>query len=345
VRGEPLPTFLHDPAAVSDTILEQALKPALAARIVTIVDKAKPSPSGDNHDYISYARYWWPDPAKKDGLPYIRRDGHHNEAQVAAGDRGKIDPFVNTVAVLAVSWSRWQREDTARRAGEWLRAWFITPETRLKPSLDYAQIRLGHNHNLGNPGGALELRGLADLVDALQLLHGSPAFNIGEEASVRQWYADYYQWLQTGKLAREDRAEPNNHGSWFLVQSAAIARYLGKDDEARQICTEDLARIAAQFRSDGSQPAELEREDGLGYSVFNLQAQLALARLARPLGIELWNYTAPNGGSIKRGLVYLLPYNKAPGEWPHQQLEKLKPGFLTPLLQDAASLNKSATKG
>ena len=34
-----------------------------------------PPPSGDKHDYLSYSRYWWPDPEKNDGLPYIRRDG------------------------------------------------------------------------------------------------------------------------------------------------------------------------------------------------------------------------------------------------------------------------------
>lgn len=37
---------------------------ALAAPIVTVTDKTVPPPSGDRHDYVSYARYWWPDPAQ-----------------------------------------------------------------------------------------------------------------------------------------------------------------------------------------------------------------------------------------------------------------------------------------
>lgn len=211
----------------------------------------------------------------------------------------------------------------------------------MKPALDFAQIRRGHDQDRGSASGVLEGRVLADLVDALRLLHGSPAFAAGEEESVRQWFADYYQWLQTAKNARAEHAAANNHGSWFLVQAVSIARYLGRDDEARRLCEEDFARIEAQFRPDGSQPLELARQDGLGYSHYNLQAQLQLVRLARPLGVDLWHYVAPSGGSLKAGLDYLRPWNDAPEKWPHQQLARLKPGFLTPLLQEAEALNRT----
>src|SRR5262245_685185 len=39
----------------------------------SVMDKADVAPSGDRHDYLSYARYWWPNPDTKDGFPYIRR--------------------------------------------------------------------------------------------------------------------------------------------------------------------------------------------------------------------------------------------------------------------------------
>ncbi len=51
-----------------------------------MTDKQIAPPSGDPHDYVSFARYYWPDPAKPDGLPYVNRDGQHNHAQVARGD-------------------------------------------------------------------------------------------------------------------------------------------------------------------------------------------------------------------------------------------------------------------
>ena len=44
-------------------------------------------PSGDKRDYMSMGPYWWPDPNKKDGLPYIRKDGRINpeSKQMEAG--------------------------------------------------------------------------------------------------------------------------------------------------------------------------------------------------------------------------------------------------------------------
>src|SRR6478735_9510064 len=35
-------------------------------------------PSGDKHDYMSQAPYYWADPNAADGLPYIRKDGERN---------------------------------------------------------------------------------------------------------------------------------------------------------------------------------------------------------------------------------------------------------------------------
>ena len=41
----------------------------------SVMDKQQTPPSGDKHDYMSVGPYWWPDPSKPDGLPYIRKDG------------------------------------------------------------------------------------------------------------------------------------------------------------------------------------------------------------------------------------------------------------------------------
>ena len=140
---------------------------------------------------------------------------------------------------------------------------------------------------------------------------------------------------KNGKLEHD---AGNNHGSWFLAQLIAIARYLNREDEARQFAREDFARIENQFAPDGSQPLELVRQDGLGYCAFNLEAQFCVAKLAAPLGVDLWHYAATNGASLHRGLEFLRPYNTAPETWPHSQLKQLEPGFLQPLLDQAARI-------
>ena len=231
------------------------------------------------------------------------------------------------------------REDCAKRAGDWVRAWFVTPATRMKPGLDYAQVRLGHNKNLGNAAGVLDTRDFATLVAAIPALRGSPAFSAEEEKVIHAWFEQFFTWLKTAPSGVGEYKAKNNHGSWYLVQAVAIAHFLGRTDEARALCEEDKARIAAQFAPDGSQPEELRREDGLHYSYFNLLPQLRLAVMAREFGVELWNYTAPNGASLKKGVEYVRPYNAAPATWPHKEKEVKEPGFMDDMMALAAGLD------
>src|SRR5438045_6648367 len=48
--------------------IEADAKKALADGTYSVTTKAIVPPSGDKHDYMSQAPYFWADPAKKDGL-------------------------------------------------------------------------------------------------------------------------------------------------------------------------------------------------------------------------------------------------------------------------------------
>jgi len=207
----------------------------------------------------------------------------------------------------------------------------------MNPHLEYAQVRLGHKQNRGNPAGMLDARGFAQVIDALRLLDDSPALTAAEKTSVREWFTTYLQWFTSAKIALAERAAKNNHGSWYFAQAIPIARHVGRDDLARALVEESKALLSRQIQPDGSQPEEIRRVDGLGYSHFNLEAQAMVARQAAGLGIDLWNYTAPNGASLRRALEFLAPYNQTPEKWPHTQNEKLKPGFLDELIAEAAA--------
>src|SRR6478735_5687074 len=45
---------------------------------ISVTDKAFTPASGDKHDYMSQAPYFWYDSTKPNGLPYMRKDGEHN---------------------------------------------------------------------------------------------------------------------------------------------------------------------------------------------------------------------------------------------------------------------------
>lgn len=51
---------------------------ALKSPQLSVTFRKLTPPSGDKRDYMSLATYWWPDPPKPDGLPYIKRDGQTN---------------------------------------------------------------------------------------------------------------------------------------------------------------------------------------------------------------------------------------------------------------------------
>ncbi len=87
------------------TSLAAQASAALRAPIATVVDKLQASPSGDAHDYVSFARYYWPDPAKPNGLPYVSHDGKHNREQVARGDYARLGDFCSLVPTLAATWA------------------------------------------------------------------------------------------------------------------------------------------------------------------------------------------------------------------------------------------------
>ncbi|HVU16925.1 MAG TPA: alginate lyase family protein [Candidatus Didemnitutus sp.] len=325
--------FLHNRADLE--ALATKAPAALKEPIVAITAKPQPSPTGDDHDYVSYARYYWPDPSKPDGLPYLSRDGHHNLEQVAKGDHERLWKFAESVGELAAAAKIHRDEAAALRAVEWLRVWLIDPQTRMNPNLEFAQVRLGHDHNHGSSSGVLDARCLAEVIDAVRGLHGSAALSPKDESAILDWFTKYLDWLQSAKNARAEHAAKNNHGSWFLAQMIPIARYCGRDDLARDLCAEDRARIGWQIRPDGSQPEEIRRVDGLSYSQFNLEAQFQIARQAAGLGIDLWHYTAPGGGSLQKAFAFLKPYNAHPEKWPTSENATLKPGFMDELAKEA----------
>src|SRR5436305_1129232 len=77
----------------------------MSAGPYSVMHKKLTPPSGDKHDYYSVGPYWWPDPSKPDGLPYIRRDGEVNPARNDnQTDSREIHDMFGTVQTLALAY-------------------------------------------------------------------------------------------------------------------------------------------------------------------------------------------------------------------------------------------------
>ena len=310
---------------------------ALTLKPLSVVYKKNIPPSGDKHDYISLGRYWWPNPATPDGLPYIRRDGEVNPEteQQEKYDRKTLGLMVQAVATLALAYFFFEREAYARKASTLLRTWFLDPETRMNPNLNYAQLIPGRVTGRGT--GLIDTRGFVLAIDAAQLLLGTDEWSLWEHRALQNWFKAYLDWLLNSKHGRDEAAAANNHGTMYDFQVAAYALFTGETALARQtIVASRERRIAVQIEPDGRQPLELVRTKALDYSVMNLTGLLNLAQLGQAVGVNLCQYRTEDGRSIEVALKWLIPYLLEPEKWPYQQISAFEPKSAYYLLWIAA---------
>ena len=314
--------------------IEADAKKALSAGPFTVTSKSADPPSGDKHDYMSQAPYFWPDPSKKDGLPYIRRDGERNPEINKYPDHGTLDKLESAVAALSLAYYLKGDETYAARSVLLLRTFFLEPSTRMNPNLEYAQAIPGVNTGRGI--GLIETRGLTRVVDAIGLLEGSKSLTAADLLGLKDWFSKFLSWMQQSKNGRDESAAKNNHGSSYDVQVTSYALLVGKRELAKQIVeTAKTKRIALQIEPDGRQPLELERTKAWSYSIMNLDELMQLATLGDTVGVDLWNYQTPDGRSIRRALEFLFPFSVGE-KWKYQQLGEWQPDELFPLMRRAA---------
>ena len=332
-------------AAPTDEAAGKALKKliadadkALAVTPPSVMQKTKVPPSGDKHDYMSIAPYFWPNPATKDGLPYVRKDGKVNpESRAeAVNDTLRARLVGSTVETLALGYYFTRDEKYAEHAAKVLRTWFLDPATKMTPHFRFAQAIPGVNDGRGT--GLIEARGLADAADAAILLVGSKHWSAADQQALQAWGEGFFEWLLGSKNGQDERAAKNNHGTWYDVQAVKWALVLGRKDKAKELCVAaGPGRIGVQVEPDGKQPLELVRTATFSYSCFNLRALSTLAGLGEHAGVDLWKYRSADGRSLVVALDFLVPYlGKNPKPWTMQQIHESNDDDVLPVLRAAA---------
>jgi len=304
-----------------NSLLADADKALTAGPYSVTLRKTKVAPSGNPHDYVSQAPYWWADPSKPDGKPYIRKDGERNPEIYLLHDDSQLNELCIGVKKLSFAYYFTGKEEYAQKAAVLLSVWFNDADTRMAPNLNYAQYIPGINDGRGI--GIIESRALADIPDALAMMQGSKSVTGNLTSGIKQWFGEYLKWLQTSKNGNDEHGSQNNHGTYYDMQVVDFALFTGDKKLAKEyLQKQTIMRMDTQFTVDGKQPLELERTKSWGYSNMNLGGWCRLAILAGHLDIDLW-HTEKDGKSIKKCIEWMMPYLLKQKEWSYKQIEPM----------------------
>jgi hypothetical protein len=310
--------------------LQKRADALLAMKPVSVMDKSFTPVSGNKHDYMSQAPYFWYDSSKPNGLPYMRKDGVRNPEIAKITDRTYLGQLENAARILSLTWYFTGQEKYADKSGALIRHWFLDEATKMNPHLEYGQAIPGINTGRGI--GIIETRALVGIADAAGLLAGSKNWKETDINSLQQWYAQYLDWLLTSKNGKDEHAAKNNHGTWYYAQAIDFALFSGNMQKAKELAEESKKRLDSQLTKEGKQPLELDRTNGLGYSTMNLRGWFDVATLAEKTGVDLWNYKTPLGTGIINALDWLIPYALGEKPWTYQQISRYSKNEIYPIL-------------
>lgn len=304
----------------------------LSIELFSVMNKVFTPVSGNKHDYMSQAPYFWYDSTKPNGLPYLRKDGVRNPEIYKITDRTYLGRLENATRILSLAWFLTGEEKYAQKSALLLRTWFISEATKMNPHLEYGQAIPGINTGRGI--GIIETVALITIADAASLLAGSKAWTTNDHQSLKKWYADYLNWLLTSKYGMDEHQAKNNHGTWYYAQAIDFALFTDNKMKAKELIEESKNRLDSQLTKEGKQPLELERTNGLGYSTMNLRGWFTVATLAEKEGYDLWNYKTVQGASLQTAFDWLVPYAMEEKKWEYQQISKYnRTDFYSLLLQ------------
>ena len=293
---------------------------ALQNELISVTQNTPHAVSGNPHDYFSVGPYWWPDPSKNDGLPWINKDGQANPLfRGSNSDTRLFQQLLHSVQVLSLAYYFSEQEVYADKAIAMLQTWFIAEKTKMNPHLNYAQSIPGRTHGRGI--GIIDWRGMPHLLDSLTLLHKQQTVEF--QQAMDEWLSIFLGWLIESKNGQDEAAMHNNHGTYYDVIITSLALYLDMDEVAQGVIKQTQQRILSQLALDGAQQHELARTKPFHYSVFNLLAFSQMARLAEKTKLNLWDYPTQQDQRIYQAYQFIQKNQNNKSLWPGKQEQQL----------------------
>lgn len=286
---------------------------------VSVMDKTDVPPSGNKHDYMSIAPYWWPDPSQPNGIPYIRRDGEVNPEVKSFPDKTNFPKLCENVYMLSLAYYFSADEKYAKHAIKLIQVWFLDANTSMNPNLQYGQAIKGVIE--GRAEGIIEARHLIFVIDAIQLLKGSKNVEPASVLQLKEWFKAFSTWLRESTIGKDEMAAKNNHGVWYDATALAIAIFIDNQPLTAEILQRAAYRLDTQMDDQGLFPLELARTTSLHYAAFVLDAFIIIGQLSENASLPFWQLETASKKSLSLGCKALLPYLANSKKWNWQQIK------------------------
>jgi hypothetical protein len=217
--------------------------------------------------------------------------GYYRDAQGHRTAKGSLEGDANSAYSLALLYRLSGDEKYAHGAIRFIDAWATLKELDRR---DDSTLSFSYH--------------FPALIFAADLLKNWPGWSAEKQSAFKTFVRDKAMPMNT--MNRH-----NNWGSWGLVLWLAGAVYT--DDKAA--FEKGIARyktfIAEQIAEDGHLPLEVIRNNGVGehglwYTHFSLMPLTIAAEIARVNGVNLFDYQAPNGRTLRAAFERVAPWTR-----------------------------------
>lgn len=294
-------------------------KKALKYGPVSVMEKYEVPPSGSKHDYMSLAPYHWPDPTKKDGLPYMRKDGETNPEVKLYKDKDYLPELCSQIYKLSLAHYYSGDKKYYNHAVQLIRVWFIDTATKMNPNMNFGQAIKGEN--VGRGAGLIDARNFIKVIEAIELMNKDGAYPKEDLKNMQVWFTDFLQWMQTSKNGKEEMNAKNNHGVWYDALRLSIALFNNQTEDAKKIIANAKIRLVNQMDDNNRFPLEMARTTSLHYSVFVIDAFLKIASMAEYTGVDFWANSEHSKHTLKAAVDEMIPYLTQAKQWDGPQIK------------------------
>lgn len=253
----------------------------------SVIYKKYPLKGVDLKDYISLGTYYWKDETKKDGLPYILKDGLANP-EGDYYDKQNLRRLAFMTYYQCILYYLSEDKKYLNLIIDNLNYYFLDEKTGMNPNMNHAQMVKGVNDGRGI--GMIDFT--ANMSYALYMIKLLYEENMLEEEfynSLKKWLNDFYSWYIYSPIALEEKYANNNHGIFYDFGLIVILDVLDKKEEIRPLVSQMIElRLIFQIKDD-KMPFELHRTKSKNYSLMGIKGIYDFSTIASKYGFNLYD--------------------------------------------------------